>query len=71
MKRLDIHSIHIDFDKNVLEINGEPYKKETIVILPEKDGWTRKKLFFSDKPVSKEKCDCLEVRYISAVNSKL
>ena len=62
---MEIRSIKIDFDNNVLEINGKPYKKKTIAILPGSDGWSLRKLFNGDENNMDEKSDCLEVSYVS------
>lgn len=57
---MEIRSIRIDFDKNILEINGEPYKENTIVTLPGPDGWSFRKVFnIPDSVGSKEECDRL------------
>ncbi len=61
---MEIRSIAIDFDNNVLEINGEQYKKKTIVNLPASDGWKLRKLFNADESNVVEKSDCLTVTYI-------
>lgn len=58
---LEIRSLHIDFDKNILEINGKQSNKTTIVALPSLDGWSIQKMF--GEPLSKEKCNCLKVDY--------
>lgn len=42
---MNIRSIYIDFDKNILEINGFPIKKKTVAYLPRDDGWEISKLF--------------------------
>lgn len=63
---MEIRSIKIDFDNNILEINGKPYKKKTIVNLPSSDGWKLKKLFNGDENNFNEKSDCLEVNFVSS-----
>ena len=49
---MNIRSIHIDFDKNILEINGFPIKKKTVAYLPRDDGWEISKLF---NPITQQK----------------
>ncbi len=65
VRRTEIRSIHIDFDNNILEINGKPHKKKTIVNLPASDGWKFRKLFNGDESNAEEKSDCLNVEYSS------
>lgn len=61
---MEIKSIHIDFDNNILEINGEPYKKKTIVSLPALDGWKFRKLFNGDESNAEERSERITVEYI-------
>lgn len=68
---MKIRSIKIDFDNNILEINGKPYKRKTIVNLPASNGWKFKKLFNGDENNLSEKSDCLNVDFISSVNNML
>lgn len=56
---MNIRSIYIDFDKNILEINGFPIKKKTVAYLPRDDGWEISKLFKPDN--STEECDRIRV----------
>lgn len=56
---MNIRSIHIDFDKNILEINGNSVKKKTVAYLPRDDGWEISKLFNPDN--STEECDRIRV----------
>lgn len=60
---INIRSIYIDFDENILEINGFPIKKKTVVYLSRNDGWEISKLFNPDN--STEECDRIRVTLIS------
>lgn len=42
---MEIRSIKIDFDKDILEINGKKAEKPVIVTLPGLDGWPIQKMF--------------------------
>lgn len=42
---MEIRSIRIDFDKDLLEINGKKVEKPVIVTLPGPYGWPIQKLF--------------------------
>lgn len=42
---MEIRSIRIDFDKDILEINGKKVEKPVIVTLPGPYGWPIQKLF--------------------------
>lgn len=42
---MEIRSIKIDFDKDILEINGKKAEKPVIVTLPGPDGWPTQKMF--------------------------
>lgn len=42
---MEIRSIRIDFDKDILEINGKKVEKSVIVTLPGPDGWPIQKIF--------------------------
>ena len=64
MRTTEIRSLYIDFDNSILEINGKPYKKKTIVNLPGPDSWEIRKLFNGDENNADEKNDCLNVTYI-------
>ena len=61
---MEIRSIHIDLDNDVLEINGKPYKKKTIVSLPASDGWKFRKVFNGNENNAEEKSDCLIVSFM-------
>lgn len=65
MRKTEIRSIHIDFDNNILEINGKPYKRKTIVELPGPDGWDIRKLFNGNENNAEEKNDRLNVTFVS------
>lgn len=62
---MEIRSINIDFDNNILEINGKPYDKPAIVALPSKEnGWNIYKYFAPNSiVVPREECDrlCLTI----------
>ncbi|MEE1219538.1 MAG: hypothetical protein U0L20_06415 [Ruminococcus sp.] len=62
---MEMRSLKVDFDNNILEINGKPYKKKTIVLLPASDGWKFSKLFNGNENNSGEKSDRLEVSFMS------
>ena len=57
-----IHSIHIDLDKNILEINGEPVKRKMIVSLPASDGFYFQKGFNFDENNPQEESDRLTIK---------
>lgn len=42
---MEIRSIKVDFDKDILEINGKKVEKSVIVTLPGPDEWPIQKLF--------------------------
>lgn len=42
---MEIRSIKVDFDKDILEINGKKVEKSVIVTLPGHDGWPIQKMF--------------------------
>ena len=62
-----VRSIHIDLDKGILEINGEPVKRKTVVSLPASDGFYFQKGFNFDENNPQEESDRLTVK-ISASN---
>jgi len=48
-RKMKIKSLYIDIDKDILEINGIPYNRKTIVELPsDLEGWHCKKIFNDD-----------------------
>lgn len=64
---MEIRSLEIDIDKNLLKINGEEIKETPIIAsLPGPDGWKLKKVFNHDKHFSKEECDKLKITYQQA-----
>ncbi len=70
---MEIQSIKIDFEENVLEINGKQITDRPVsVTLPGPDGWPLIKLFnariVNGNP---EECDKIKVEYKKASNSKL
>ena len=60
---MEIRELEVDFDNDVLKINGENYMKRPIVVtLPGPDGWPLKKLFNHEKVNGiPEECDELIV----------
>ncbi|WP_270427576.1 hypothetical protein [Blautia massiliensis (ex Durand et al. 2017)] len=63
---MEIRSIRIDFDKDILKINGKKVKKSVIVTLPGPDGWPIQKMFNSEiKPYEEYG------RITVAINNKL
>ena len=46
---MEIRSIKIDFDEDILEINGKKAEKPVIVTLPGPDGWPIQKMFNPEK----------------------
>lgn len=42
---MEIRSIKIDFDKDILKVNGKKVEKSVIVTLPGPDGWPIQKMF--------------------------
>ena len=66
---MNIRSINIDFDKNILEINCNSVKKKTVANLPREDGWESSKLFNPD--TSTEDCDRIRVTLIRKNNTNL
>ena len=63
---MEIRSIRIDLDKDILEINGEPVKRKTLVSLPALDGFYFQKLFNFNENKPKEKCDSIKVDYMES-----
>lgn len=49
---MEIRSIKIDFDKDILEVNGKKVEKPVTVTLPGPDGWSIQKLFNSAGNIS-------------------
>ena len=61
---LEIRALEIDFDKQVLKINGEPVTKPVLVTLPGEEGWPLRLLFNHEcRYVLKGEYDELEVIY--------
>lgn len=74
MSRLEeIRSIEIDFDNNILKVNGNSLTdRPVIVYLPGPDGWSIKKVFNIELASGgPEGCDRLEVTYVGVINNKL
>ena len=63
---MEIRSLHIDFDNDILEINGKRFEKATIVNLPGGNGWDIQKLFNTQKFKAWKECDRLKVQFIPA-----
>jgi hypothetical protein len=57
---VEIQSLEIDFEKDILKINGVKVKTPTVVELPGEGGWNSAKLFNSEIATG-ELCDCLSV----------
>ncbi len=59
----EIRAIEIDFDKNILKINGADILNLPIIVtLPGSDGWPLKKLFNPELASGKqEECGKIEV----------
>lgn len=70
---MEIRSIKIDFDNDILEINRKKCERPTIVALPsDRIGWDIYKMFTPDNiPVPREECDRLKLTLESAVSNKL
>lgn len=68
-----IQSLEIDFDRDVLKINGESViDKPVIVNLPGPDGWPLQKLFNAHLATgTPEECDVIGVEYRNAKNKLL
>lgn len=62
---MEIRSVEIDFDNNILKINGEEViDRPVIATLPGTDGWNLKKLFNPRLSTGDpEECARLEVSY--------
>lgn len=71
---MEIRSLEIDFDTNVLKINGKEVRDfPVIVTLPGLKGYPFRKLFNPELAVGKkEECNTLEIRYSEnlRINSK-
>lgn len=68
---MEIRSIEIDFDRNILKINGEAVTDKPIVVnLPGPEGWPLGKLFNAHLVTGNlEGCDKLKVSYQGAINN--
>lgn len=49
---MEIRSIKIDFDKDILEVNGKKVEKPVTVTFPGPDGWPIQKLFNPESYIS-------------------
>ena len=64
---MEIRSIHIDFDQNILEINGEPCKKPMVVYLPsDSPDWETSKVFGLQENQVPESYDRIKVAFEDA-----
>lgn len=63
MRKIEIRKLEIDFDREILKINGNDVKdKPVIVALPSDDGWSIRKVFNHTLAKGKtEKCDRITV----------
>ena len=69
---MEIRSLEVDFDRNILKINGESVIKRPVnVTLPGPEGWPLGKLFNAVLATGNpEECDKLKVAYERAISSK-
>ena len=59
---MEIRSLRIDFDNDVLEVNGKKYDRPAIIKLPSEGGWKISKLFsIGNEPVPREECDVFDL----------
>lgn len=70
---MDIKQLKIDFNNNILEINGKTVKDRPVLVsLPGPDGWKYKKIFNPSSASGNQKeCEKLDVIYRKATSSKL
>lgn len=63
---MEIKSIHIDCEKNLLEINGKAVNKPTVVYLPsDTPGWYNSKLLASPEGSKPKAYDQIKVVFKS------
>lgn len=73
---MEIRSLEIDFDRDILKINGEQIKEAPVIVsLPGPEGFKYHKLFNSELATGNpEECNKLDVCYAEffkkAVNNK-
>lgn len=70
---MEIRSLEIDFDNNILKINGEQIKTVPVIVtLPgEYRKYPISKLFNAELSTgNREECDRIEIDYKSTVNNK-
>lgn len=67
---MKIRSLTIDFDREVLEINGETIGDSPVIVsIPGFDGWVEEKLFNPHLASGiREDCDRLSVTYEKSKN---
>lgn len=58
-------SIIVDFEKNILKIDGVDITTPTVVNIPDIDGWKNRKLFNADVDLLEQgvKPDVLDIEY--------
>lgn len=59
---MEMRSINIDLDKEIIEINGKPFKEKISVYLPGPCGFPYGKLFNLNETNLHEHSDILEVK---------
>lgn len=66
MRKTEIRSLEIDFDNEILKINGEKVMdRPVIAVLPALDNYSIKKIFNPEiRTRDAKECDRLEIRYI-------
>lgn len=71
---MEIRALEIDFDRNILRINGKDIKSDAVIVtLPgREEGLPIRKLFNPELATgNKEECDRLEVIYKKPSNKPL
>lgn len=70
---MEIRKLEIDFDRDILKINGEPVTGKPVKVnLPGPFGWPFRKLFNAELATGNpEECDRLEVIYKKPSNKPL
>lgn len=68
---MEIRTLEINFDRNVLKINGNLISDKAIIVtLPGPEGWKLSKLFNPELQTgAQEECDRLDVHYIQYTSS--
>lgn len=67
---MEIRSLEIDFDKNILKINGKPVTDKPVKVnLPGSPGWPFRKLFNAELAAgNQEEYDIIDVSHREAKN---